>query len=83
MIAFQETLALLEWASQARMRSKEVVIMQQYFSNSRFGQKISNLRRQLNWTQGELAEQLGVSHQAVSSWEKGQARAAKDLAQFL
>lgn len=46
--------------------------MQQYFSNSRFGQKISNLRRQLNWTQGELAEQLGVSHQAVSSWEKGQ-----------
>ncbi|RPI87714.1 MAG: XRE family transcriptional regulator, partial [Chloroflexi bacterium] len=35
------------------------------------GANISNLRKQRDWTQSQLAEQLNVTHQAVSRWELG------------
>ncbi len=34
-------------------------------------EKIMNLRKQKGWSQEQLAEQLGVSRQAVSKWESG------------
>ena len=34
--------------------------------------KIAEERKRNGWSQEELAEQLGVSRQAVSKWEKGQ-----------
>lgn len=33
--------------------------------------KIINLRKQLGWSQEQLADQLGVSRQSVSKWESG------------
>ncbi|AMC93785.1 hypothetical protein AOC36_07250 [Erysipelothrix larvae] len=41
------------------------------FSTIKLGKSISRCRKEKNLTQGELAELLGVSHQAVSSWENG------------
>jgi len=35
------------------------------------GANISRLRKQRDWTQSQLAEQLNVTHQAVSRWESG------------
>ncbi len=43
------------------------------FDMQRIGQRISALRRSRNMTQQELAEHLGISFQAVSSWERGNA----------
>lgn len=37
----------------------------------RIGAYISRLRKDQDWTQLELADQLNVSHQAVSKWERG------------
>jgi transcriptional regulator with XRE-family HTH domain len=37
----------------------------------RTGAVISKLRNQRDWTQSQLAEQLNVTHQAVSRWESG------------
>ena len=34
-----------------------------------FGEKLSNLRREKNYTQEQLAEILGVSRQSISKWE--------------
>lgn len=42
-----------------------------YFDMKELGKTIAIHRRKNNLTQGELAEHLGVSHQAVSSWENG------------
>lgn len=39
--------------------------------NEKVGGKIAKLRKRKNWTQAKLAEQLAVSSQAVSSWERG------------
>lgn len=36
------------------------------------GERISELRREQNLSQGQLAESLGVSRQAVSKWENDQ-----------
>ena len=35
------------------------------------GEKIAVLRKQNNWSQEELAEQLQISRQSVSKWESG------------
>lgn len=38
--------------------------------NMNIGSTISELRKKANMTQSEVAEQLGVSFQAVSKWER-------------
>ena len=35
------------------------------------GEKITELRKKNNWSQEELAGQLGISRQSVSKWESG------------
>ena len=35
------------------------------------GKKIAALRKAKNMTQMELADEMGVSYQAVSNWERG------------
>ena len=35
------------------------------------GKRIMENRKRLGWTQDRLAEQMGVSAQAVSKWETG------------
>lgn len=41
------------------------------FSMQEIGKRILNLRKDRNMTQMDLADQLGISYQAVSSWERG------------
>lgn len=36
-----------------------------------FGNRILELRTQLNLSQAELAERIGVTNKAVSKWETG------------
>ena len=36
-------------------------------------ERIKQLRKDKGWTQGQLAEQLGVTAKAVSKWEVGEA----------
>ena len=43
------------------------------FDMQKIGHRISALRRSRGMTQTELAERLGISFQAVSSWERGNA----------
>ena len=42
------------------------------------GEKILNLRKARGWSQEELAEQIGVSRQAVSRWESDSAKPDAD-----
>ena len=42
------------------------------FDMHRIGQTIAGLRREHNMTQMALADEMGVSFQAVSNWERGQ-----------
>lgn len=35
------------------------------------GKRIKELRKELNWTQIELSEKVGVSSQVISNWERG------------
>lgn len=37
----------------------------------RFGRFVAALRKEKEWTQKQLAEQIGVSDKAVSKWERG------------
>ena len=39
------------------------------FDTQKIGEKIAQFRRKKNMTQMELAEEMSVSFQAVSSWE--------------
>ena len=41
------------------------------FDTQKTGEIIAQHRRQKNMTQMELAEEMSVSFQAVSSWERG------------
>ncbi|MBR5231758.1 MAG: helix-turn-helix transcriptional regulator [Clostridia bacterium] len=41
------------------------------FDMQKIGASIASLRRKAGLTQAELAERLGISYQAVSSWERG------------
>lgn len=36
-----------------------------------FGNRLAEMRKEKGYSQEELAEQLGVSRQAVSKWERG------------
>lgn len=45
--------------------------MNTMFNMSKIGKKICSLRKEHNMTQVELADQLGISYQAVSNWERG------------
>lgn len=40
-------------------------------NNNKTGALIADLRRQINWTQSDLAQKLGVTDKAVSRWETG------------
>ena len=42
------------------------------FDANRIGKKIAAARKAKNMTQNDLADQLSVSYQAVSNWERGQ-----------
>lgn len=42
------------------------------FDMNETGKRISNLRKQKNMTQVELADRLNISYQAVSNWERGE-----------
>ena len=42
------------------------------FDMHRIGQTIARMRREHNMTQMQLADEMGVSFQAVSNWERGQ-----------
>lgn len=35
------------------------------------GDRIAERRRSIGWTQGQLAQKLGVTPKAVSKWERG------------
>ena len=41
------------------------------FNMKQVGRKILALRKERNMTQTELADEMGVSFQAVSNWERG------------
>ena len=41
------------------------------FDMQKVGERIAALRRKENMTQADLADKLGISYQAVSSWERG------------
>lgn len=41
------------------------------FDMRRIGQTIARMRRERNMTQMQLADEMGVSFQAVSNWERG------------
>ncbi len=43
-----------------------------HFDMHRIGRTIAHHRRELNMTQMQLADEMGVSFQAVSNWERGQ-----------
>ncbi len=45
--------------------------MGQIFNMQEIGRRISSLRKKHNMTQMELADNLGISFQAVSNWERG------------
>ncbi len=42
------------------------------FDMRRIGRTIGDLRRERNMTQMQLADEMGVSFQAISNWERGQ-----------
>jgi transcriptional regulator with XRE-family HTH domain len=44
----------------------------QMFDMMRIGKRIAKLRREQNMTQMELSDRIGISHQAVSKWERGE-----------
>ncbi len=41
------------------------------FDMRSIGKEIAKLRKEKNMTQVELADQLNISYQAVSNWERG------------
>lgn len=51
------------------------------FDMRTIGRKIASLRKDKNMTQVELADQLGISYQAVSNWERGDSM--PDIAKLL
>ena len=56
-------------ACRQNTNGKEIYIM---FDMKKFAQFLSGKRREKNITQGQLADMVGVSHQAVSKWERGE-----------
>lgn len=46
--------------------------------NMEFGAKLREVRKNFNWTQKELAEQMGKSPVTICDWEKGKSRPTID-----
>lgn len=44
-----------------------------------FGQRLRDRRKEMGYTQGELAEKLGISLSAVSNYENGQNAMREDI----
>lgn len=58
-----------------RNRYTEIIINEEeisVFDMLKVGKNIADLRKQAGMTQMGLADQLGISYQAVSSWERGE-----------
>ena len=40
-------------------------------AGKRFRERLAYFRRQRNWTQADLAEEMGLSREVVAAWEQG------------
>ena len=56
------------WYNRAQ---KNTALMPKQEASMTFGEKLQYLRKEQNWTQKQLADQIGISRQSLSKWELG------------